>query len=129
MSFWNSRKYKARKQHTCIYCDKKIIVGEVYHRETGIFENEFNDYCLCERCRWFVDNTKYEDGDELGNLYDTIANYDLVQCPSCGSIKHSKYVFDKERQIIDCACVDCHKEWVADISIKGLSTIIKQRVT
>lgn len=67
MSFWNSIERKARKEHSCIYCGKTIEKGETYSRESGTFEGEFNDYCLCLRCVWLI-NSFETDNEYLADL-------------------------------------------------------------
>lgn len=37
MGFWNSIQRKARKEHTCLHCQKAIQVGEIYQNHAGIF--------------------------------------------------------------------------------------------
>jgi len=118
VSFWNSRKHKARKEHRCQYCGKKILAGEIYHRETGIYESEFNDYCLCERCRWVLTNIDNE-SDELGDFLDAIFELDLVSCPSCGSINLREYEMSDNKQSMECECDKCDTKWIEDLSLNG----------
>lgn len=33
----------ARKEHKCDWCGEEILIGEKYHRWTGIFESDFGD--------------------------------------------------------------------------------------
>lgn len=101
------------------------MTGELYHRETGIYENEFNDYCLCERCRWVLQNIDNE-SDELGSFYDSIFEFDLVSCPACDSINLREYDFLDDMQTMECECDDCDTKWTADLSIEELELIISQ---
>lgn len=125
MSFWNSRKHNARKEHQCLYCEKIITIGEIYNRETGIYEGEFNDYCLCERCKWVLENID-NDCDEIGNFYDTLFEFDLIPCPSCGSIEFGDHDMSDDKQTIKCKCKKCNELWNADLSIDGLKQITSQ---
>jgi len=119
MSFWKSREHKARKVHKCLYCGRTIEVGEIYDRETGVFEGDFNDYCLCLRCLFLVD--KYErNGDELGNFYDTLLEQYLMPCPSCDSINLRTHNFSKDKMSCECECGSCGEKWTADLSIEGI---------
>jgi DNA-directed RNA polymerase subunit RPC12/RpoP len=34
---------KAKKEHRCIWCGEKILVGEKYTRQKGIFDGEWQD--------------------------------------------------------------------------------------
>ncbi len=43
MSFWIETKHKAAKNHRCIYCDTRILKGELYIRSAGIWEGDFQD--------------------------------------------------------------------------------------
>lgn len=125
MSFWSSKRHKARKEHYCQYCGKTIAIGEEYDRETGIYEGEFNDYCLCERCKWVIENID-TGSDELGDFNSTIFEYDLASCPSCGSINLREYDFSDDMQTMECECDKCDNTWVADLSITGLSSRLQQ---
>ena len=124
MSFWNSREQKARKQHKCIYCGKTIQKGEQYNRESGMFDGEFQDYCLCARCRWLIDT--FETGEEyLSDIYDTLDNNDLVLCPLCGSRNQRECHISRDRQSMECECDDCDEKWVADLTIAALERMIE----
>ncbi|OZV10766.1 hypothetical protein CIW83_18275 [Tissierella sp. P1] len=122
MSFWNSVKRKARKEHTCKYCGKKIKKGEEYSRETGIYEGDFNDYCLCLRCRFLVD--EFEHDDYLHEFADTLIDNDLMLCPACGTSNLSEWEFTDDMQSCECECDNCGEKWVADLSIEGIKRII-----
>ena len=119
MGFWNSSKHEARKEHKCQYCQKKILIGETYHRETGTYDGEFNDYCLCERCRWFLTNIDNE-GGELGYFFDSIFEFDIINCPSCNSINIRDYKMSDDIQRMKCVCGECDTEWVSDLSLNSL---------
>ena len=124
LSFWNSREHKAKKEHRCIYCGKKIEIGETYSRETGTFEGEFNDYCLCLRCVFAIDKFE-EKGEYLGDFYETIFNEGLLVCPSCGTTNLREYSFSKDAMTCECECDNCDEKWVADLSIEGIKEIIQ----
>lgn len=124
MSFWNSIKRKARKEHSCIYCRKTIAKGEEYSRETGTFEGDFNDYCLCLRCAWLID-TFETDNEYLADIWETLFNNDLIPCPSCGSNNLREYDMIENKQEMECECDKCNEKWVADLSIEGLKEIIQ----
>ena len=124
MSFWNSIKRKARKEHSCIYCRKIIAKGEEYSRETGIFDGDFNDYCLCLRCVWLI-NTFETDKEYLADIWETLINNDLIPCPSCGSNNPRECSMIENKQKVECECDECDEKWVADLSIEGLKEIKK----
>ena len=106
--------------------EELILIGETYHRETGIYDSEFNDYCLCERCRWVLTNIDNE-CDELGNFRDAIFEFDLVSCPSCGSINLREYDLSDDMQTMECECDECDAKWIEDLSIDGLKKITLQQ--
>lgn len=41
---------RAKKEHLCMYCGCKIEVGEVYMRQTNIFDNEIYDWVCHKDC-------------------------------------------------------------------------------
>lgn len=127
MSFWRSKQIKeARKPHECAYCGRTIRVGERYSRETGTYEGEFDDYCLCDRCSWFVRETKIHE-DELGCLTDDLFGCDIVRCPSCGSSNCRYYGLTKDKMFMYCECKECDEWWAADLSIEGLEYMMRPR--
>jgi len=32
---------KAKNVHTCIWCGEKIVIGEKYHSESGVYDGDF----------------------------------------------------------------------------------------
>ena len=119
MSFWNEDKRKARKEHKCYYCGKIIKKDELYYRETGVYDNEFYDYCLCERCRWIID--KYEEpGEDLSDFLEVIFNNDFLCCPKCGSINMREHEFSQDKMSCECECDNCGNTWVEDLSLEAL---------
>lgn len=119
MSFWNSQWIeKARKPHTCLYCGRTIQPGERYSYECGTYEDEFQHYNLCERCRYLCE--KYEHDDTLGEFADTLWENDLLICPSCGSINLSGHEFSDDMMSCQCECDECGEKWTSDLTIEGL---------
>lgn len=115
MSFWNSRKLKARKEHKCMYCRKGIAIGEMYWRETGTFENDFNDYCLDEICKNAV--AKFHDsGDELGWLFDDLTEEGVLECPNCSSSRLKWDRVEPNTHKYHCECRNCCHEWDVEIT-------------
>lgn len=122
MSFWNSIKRKARKEHKCIYCSKTIEKGETYSRETGTFEEDFYDYCLCLRCAWLIGI--FADEEYLADINETLFENDLIVCPYCSSTNLREYDISKDKMLMDCECDNCDEKWVADLSIEGIKELI-----
>jgi hypothetical protein len=48
--FQETRWPKARKEHVCGECERKIIKGETYHRWSGKYDGEFFDDITCAQC-------------------------------------------------------------------------------
>ena len=82
-NFWKSNIRKAKKYFKCTYCLKQIVPGMKYYRETGVLDNEFNDYPLCIRCKeLLIPLVLRNSGEyELGNIRDDINN--ILQCKMC----------------------------------------------
>lgn len=127
MSFWNSRYRKARKEHRCEYCGKKIKIGETYSRETGIYEGDFNDYAMCARCRAIWHDMTSSWSDELGEFRDDLFENDLVMCPACGSVNRQDYDFAEDMQSVTCECLDCGREYTVDLSAEAILAVFAER--
>lgn len=41
---------KAKKEHKCNECDRKIIKGQSYERTFGVWEGHVHVYKTCQRC-------------------------------------------------------------------------------
>ena len=122
MSFWKESFIKsARKEHTCVYCNKDIKVGDTYIRETGIFEGDFNDYCLCPRCQYLVN--KYDSGEVLSCLYDTLVENDYIVCPACGSINFKDFKVCEDKNSVYGECRDCGDKFATMITLDALIDI------
>lgn len=122
MSFWSSTEIKrARKPHKCLYCGRTIQQGEAYSHECGTYEDEFQHYDLCIRCRYLCN--EYEHDDTLGEFHDTLWDNDLISCPSCGSINLRAYEFSHDMMSCECECDNCDEKWEADLTIEGLEKV------
>ena len=62
---------KARKSHSCDYCDKLIYVGEEHEIATYSSDGEIYDWRVCDRCKPYVDeafvNKDYSWDNGMGN--------------------------------------------------------------
>ena len=120
MSFWNSRHLEARKEHKCIYCGKLIIPGEMYHRETGTFEGDFNDYCLCELCRPVA--MKYDAGETLSDLFVN----SILECPKCKE-QYIRFIrLEEGAHKYKCTCHKCKHEWEHELTLKDFGVGVNQ---
>lgn len=124
MSFWRSKKIKSvRKVHYCEMCNAKIDIGSSCSYEVGTYEDEFNSYYLCDRCRNLLDHDKSTwlgDDNELIQFEDTLFELGIVQCPKCGKNEledwHYKY---SDKLVIKCKCT-CGYEYEVDLSSENL---------
>lgn len=53
---------KARKEHVCIWCEEKILVGEKHHRQAGRVYGEFQDNRYHAEC-WTDASRSFREGD------------------------------------------------------------------
>lgn len=59
-SFSSQQLRKARKQHRCEECGRKILPGETYEYVSGLWDGWFGDFKTCHHClsiRTFVKNS------------------------------------------------------------------------
>lgn len=54
METLSSKIVKARKEHTCDFCEKKIVKGEEYRRSTHVHEDTIYTWHSCDRCKEYV---------------------------------------------------------------------------
>lgn len=55
MEIVSIERVKARKQHKCDMCGKKIEVGEEYEAQNLVCYNEMYTFHQCDRCKPYVD--------------------------------------------------------------------------
>lgn len=127
MSFWKSITHKAKKKHLCEYCGKTIEVGETYSRETGMYGGDFNDYCLCQRCRSVVSYFINGFRDELGDFVEDVIDCDILECPKCGSILHREYEFADDMQSVSLECDRCDNEYTVDLSEEAFERFFEHK--
>ena len=76
MDFFDSRKVRARKEHTCECCGKTIAKGEIYEREAGKFCGEFFSRAWCEDCdrimTWWCTECADDDTFDYAGVYDDL---------------------------------------------------------
>lgn len=60
------KRVKARKEHTCDFCNKTISKGEEYRYSKIAYEGEIYSWHSCDRCKPYVT----EAFKELGDLID-----------------------------------------------------------
>lgn len=78
---------KARKEHRCYECGRLIGIGELYHKDTFVFEGEINTIKACKHCKYAVNliNEKChgfvygEIREELGEHFNTPWGYQAAR--------------------------------------------------
>lgn len=127
MSFWNSKQRKARKEHTCMYCGKRILIGEIYSHESGCIEGYMENYCLCDRCKKVLPYMKQScETNDLGNLIDEVIDSDMLMCPECGSCAYDTYDMSQDHSSINCKCDNGH-EYTVDLSFDSIRDYFVKR--
>lgn len=60
--FWNPMvERRARKEHTCSTCGRKIGKGETYLVGSGIFDSRWVDWKMCAHCNVMLGYLDYDD--------------------------------------------------------------------
>ena len=75
------------------------------------------------RCAWLID-TFTSDNEYLADVWETLFENDLINCPSCGGRNLREYDVIENVQKMKCECDDCDEKWTADLSIEGIREII-----
>ena len=92
MSFWISKKVRARKPHTC--CEGKGLIepGQTYYSHAGMHEGEFQNYNICATCEAFSQAVEklfpdvIDDGRCLGELRWTVLD-DLLTSAQAAKLR------------------------------------------
>lgn len=118
MSDFHSRKtIKTRKPHDCIYCNRRIGVGELAVYQTGKYEGNMYNHYMCLWCDNNVSNLEtYGEGGsyefEVGGLHERVGdNMIPLECLKCRS-DDMDYDVDThpDKECIDFKCQTCgHK--------------------
>lgn len=74
--FYSIQKIKsARKEHTCECCRTKILIGEPYEQQTGVYEGRFYSQKVCPACSKILDYLFYEKGYEELDISQCLNEY------------------------------------------------------
>lgn len=127
MSFWKETHIKkSRSKHRCEYCCGVIFPGKSYFRETGVYYGDFNDYCICERCRTALDFFNFDENlDHLASFYDELLNSDILDCLNCGRNSLREYEFTDNATFCNCECDNCGKMYIVDLSKQKFEKLLK----
>ena len=125
MSFWNSKYIKkTKKKHRCEYCGATIKTGSPCYNEVGTYENEFNSYYMCERCR--AVRSELRSDEELGWFWDDLLGSSIIVCPRCGDYNLREYAFSADMMHLDCECDACGTKWTEELGIENIRKMIGQ---
>ena len=67
METLSNKRVRARKEHTCDFCEKKIAKGEEYRRSIHVYDDEIYSWCSCDRCKKYVGMAFRDYGDLVGD--------------------------------------------------------------
>ncbi len=110
MEFYNSKKYKAKKEHICEMCGSVIHIGENYYRQSGKFDGEFFDRSLHTHCNNMMQDFCYNVDNEFS--WEQITDY--IQDNYCNECEHA-------------ACNDDQEDWEeCDFYVTECPKLIKQ---
>lgn len=73
------KRVKARKEHICDFCEKKIAKGEEYRLSTHIYDGEIYDWHSCDRCKEYVSQAFKELGNCLNEGLTADEFYDFMR--------------------------------------------------
>lgn len=75
---------KTRKKHYCIYCGRKIEVGEKCYNSVGKVDGDFYSDYLCEICEFLYRELDLDWEEGISEFGEDIGEYkNDIQCP-CG---------------------------------------------
>lgn len=79
----NRQRPRARKQHKCIECRQLIQPGEIYERDTTIFEGDISVYktcliCVCIRSELLICGWHY--GDMWNDIHEAHCEDEDDEC-------------------------------------------------
>lgn len=60
IELYYERKRKARKDHKCYECGRRIRKGEKYTVVTGCWDGTFDEFKMCNYCTWLRDRVLVE---------------------------------------------------------------------
>ena len=128
MDFWNSKIIKkSRKLHKCQMCRGLISIGDNCHNEVGVFNGDFNNYYLCNRCYDLIthdsDTWVYE--NEIVDIIVILMECDFLECPNCHKHSLRDYNFTDNKHLkMSCICDECEHEYIVNLSS---DTLLKER--
>lgn len=79
MKTLRDKRVRAKKEHTCDFCEKKIMKGEKYQLSTHIYDGDIYDWHGCDRCRKYVEYAFKELGDLLDEGLTAEEFYDFMR--------------------------------------------------
>ncbi len=68
---------KARKEHQCKCCKSKILIGEPYEKQVGVYEGDFYSNKLCPICSQILDYLFYDKGYDELDIGDCLSEIEI----------------------------------------------------
>lgn len=97
---------KAKKPHTCEFCNKEIHIGEKYSYETGKYDGEMFTRKLCLVCEDMLESYCRDEGYGEFDQQDVDDWLQSVFCYSCDK--------REECTIPACTCTDIRSKFRSD---------------
>lgn len=72
---------KARKEHRCTYCGQKILVGETYYRENGVYDGDMQSLAYHPECY------EQEQKDHEGESFWEIDPFECNERPTKSNVE------------------------------------------
>lgn len=85
LEFYNDKINTAKKEYNCEFCNKKINIGERYHRQSGKYDGEFFDrklHTVCDKIisKYCKEEQEYED-ISYDWIYEWLSDKCCYNCP------------------------------------------------
>lgn len=74
-TFYNTKLVKARKPHRCEECDLPILVGQLYHYTSGMWDGDFSTFHECCLCYQIREVFSCGEGWMHGGLWESMQEY------------------------------------------------------
>ena len=88
--------HKARKEHKCCECKRKIKPGDEYERIAGVWDGDFSTYKTCEVCAGLRDALAEFSCPTFGGLGEEYFNY------LDGFLKCEEYQTQYDQVFVNC---------------------------
>jgi len=120
--FGNYKIVKTRKEHSCIYCGRKIPIGTEAWNSTGLWEGDWQNWYACKFCNREVVPDYAEQGEPISGdeFNEWFRDTDYMKCKECGNSK-TRYRNDWDwisPTRIKVECEDRDNTWEVEIGFE-----------